>query len=80
MSKIKTTAEGTKFDPMNQVEADLKRLGLSLTRETAEFSLTSQGENLNPFSDIDIGEFRPDSSLFADDAQALPLLEEATTL
>ena len=77
MAKITTeTTTGTKFDPLNGLNDDLARLGLTPTTETQQFSLGIQQDRLNSFSGIDIGEYKPDSSLFSSDEEALPLLNE----
>jgi len=77
MAKITTEGTaGTKFDPLNGLNDDLARLGLTPTTETQQFSLANQQDRLNSFSDIDINEFGPNSSLFGSDQEALPLLEE----
>ena len=76
MAKITTTVPGTKFDPNLETMSELQRLGLKPTVQVQEFGLAAQEDRLNSFSNIDVSEFKPDSSLFGSDAEARPLLEE----
>lgn len=76
MAKITTTVPGTKFDPTLETMSELQRLGLKPTVQVQEFGLAAQQDRLNSFSDIDVTEFKPDSSLFGSDEEARPLLEE----
>lgn len=76
MAKITTTVPGTKFDPNLETMSELHRLGLKPTVQVQEFGLAAQEDRLNAFSNIDVNEFKPDSSLFSSDTEARSLLEE----
>lgn len=76
MAKITTTSSGTKFDPNLETISELQRLGLEPTIQTQEFALEAEQRAFDPYSDIDISEFKPGVSLYSSDEEARAILEE----
>lgn len=76
MAKIITPNVDTKFDPVAAQIRASNDLGLTPVSSEKKFSVDSQSDRLNSFSNIDASEYGANKSLYSSDSEAASILTE----